>query len=279
MEEGSLIGTLLLILTGLVTYKGFIDKKFFEDHTFEIDPILIDGEYKRIISSGFLHVNWIHFGFNMMALFAFSWSLELVLGYWRFLFLYFASMIGGSLLALYVHRNHGDYRAVGASGAISGVILSAAVLFPEDSLTFFFLPFKMKIWVFGLLFILISIFGIKYDWGNIGHDAHLGGAVIGVLLTPLMAPSLDAVNWWMMAAVLIPVTAFLVLIIRNPVVLMIRNYWGENVHTIRESFTKRPKERDRQAELDRLLDKIRTKGYNSLSQRERELLDELKDDL
>lgn len=279
MEEGSLIGTILLLFTGLITYKGFQDREFFDNYAFEVDAILIDGEYRRIISSGFLHVNWIHFGFNIIALLAFSWSLEIVLGYWRFIFLYFASLVGGSLLALYIHRNHGDYRAVGASGAISGVIMAAAVLFPEDSISFFFLPFSMKIWVFGLLFIAISIFGIKHEWGNIGHEAHLGGAVTGVLLSPVIAPNLEAVSWWMMVAVLLPVIAFLVLIVRNPAVLMVKSYWGDNVQSLKESLNSRPKTRNRQQELDRLLDKIRDSGYNSLSQRERDLLEELKDDL
>ena len=128
MSDTGVIGTLLLIFTGLTTYKGFSDFKFFEENLFEVDGILVHKEYKRIISSGFLHTSWLHFGFNMIALMSFSWSLELLFGYWKLLFIYFASLIGGNLLALFIHRNHGDYRAVGASGAISGVIFSSIIL-------------------------------------------------------------------------------------------------------------------------------------------------------
>ena len=107
MHNASLFGTIILILTGLVTYKGFQDRRFFKRYVFEIDPILIGREYHRLFTSGFLHVGWIHFGFNMIALLSFSTSLEVVYGLGKFSILYFASMIGGSLLALYIHRNHG----------------------------------------------------------------------------------------------------------------------------------------------------------------------------
>ena len=281
MHNASLFGTIILILAGLVTYKGFRDRAYFERYVFAVDPILVDRQYYRLFSSGFLHGGWLHFGFNMIALLSFSDSLELTYGFGKLCLLYFASLIGGSLLALYIHRNHGDYRAVGASGAISGVILSYVVLEPAREIGFIFIPISFKCWILGLLFIVISIFGIKHQRDNIGHEAHLGGGIIGVLLTPLLAPSFEPVNWWMMLAIILPVGLFLILIIRNPAVLMIREYWGENVHGLKNTFKNQAptSSSDRQAELDDLLDKIRQKGYKSLSQKERNRLNELKDEM
>ncbi len=278
----SIVGTIILIITGLFTYKGFRDSEYFERYKFEVDGILVHREWDRLLSSGFLHANWIHFGFNMIALLSFSWSLELLFGYGKFALLYFISLLGGSLLALFIHRNHGDYSAIGASGAVSGVVFASVVLFPEGSIGFVILPFEMPSWVFGLLFLLISIFGIKSQTGNIGHEAHLGGAITGVLATLVIEPSVIWENWWIILAILVPTTVFLVLIVRNPSVLLIDNYWGETVNTFSEQtgLSKRQKSRaEKEAELDYLLEKIRTKGINNLSKKERTRLDELRKEL
>lgn len=279
MHDPSLFGTIILLLAGLVTYKGLQDNTFLDRHAFEVDPILIDGEYLRLFSSGFLHSGWLHFGFNMIALLSFSSSLEIIYGFGQFSILYIASLIGGNLLALYIHRNHGDYSAVGASGAVSGVVLSYLVLFPNSEIGFILIPISIKSWIFGLLFVIISIFGIKSQSDNIGHEAHLGGGIIGVLLTPLFAPDNLTIHWWMMALILVPTTLFLLLIVRNPAVLMIRQYWGENMHDLRSTFKSSDSPRSRQEELDLLLDKIRQKGYASLSQKERDRLEDLKDEM
>lgn len=279
MEYSSATGMLLLIITGLITYKGFRDKGFMEAYLFEVDPILIDGEWKRLISSGFLHGSWIHFGFNMIAMLSFSFSLELAFGVWKFLGLYFFSMIAGNLLALYIHRNHGDYRAVGASGAISGVIFASIVLFPEGSISFIGLPFAIKSWIFGLAFMLVSIFGIKKQADNIGHEAHLGGALAGVAGILAIEPGLFGQNWWVVLLLVLPTAAFLLLIIRNPAVLMIDSYWGENLSRGRWQDRRRKPGMSPEAEMDQLLDKIRHQGMNSLSRKERKRLKELREEL
>lgn len=284
MDNQSVIGTLILLFTGLVTYKGLRDAAYFEDHLFETDAILKRREWKRLFSSGFLHVGWLHFGFNMIALMSFSWSLEAMFGYWEFAFIYFASLIGGSLLALYIHRNHGDYRAVGASGAVSGVIFASIFLFPEANIKLLFIPIGFPGWLLGILFIVVSIFGIKNKAGNIGHEAHLGGAIVGGVIT-LFLMKFQNVNWWVAGAMLVPAIAFLVLIVRNPAVLVVYNYWGEEAEKVKH-FAKRKKTEmpekkvmSRQEELDSLLDKIRESGFKSLTERERKRLGELREEL
>lgn len=266
----SVIGTIILLLTGLATYKGFVDRAYYERHVFHTDPILIDKQYDRLISSGFLHTNWLHFGFNMVALLSFSWSLEFVLGIPKYLLIYFGALLGGNLLALYLHRNHGDYRAVGASGAISGVIFASVLLFPEIKISLILLPFEISTWVFGLCFVIISIFGIKSQSDNIGHDAHLGGAIVGVLLTIIMQPSVLQTSWWLILLILVPTAVFLLLIVRNPAVLLVDNYWGEGLQRPRRN---RSSTKKKEVSLDYLLDKIKHQGLDSLSSSEREMLD------
>lgn len=286
--EGGIIGTILLILNGLITYKGFRDRSFFEEHIFEVDKILIGRDYKRLISSGFLHVDWIHFAFNMIALFAFSDEIENKLGMLNFVLLYFASLIGGNLLALFIHRNHGNYRAVGASGAISGVIFSYIILYPNSSVQFLFIPLDIKSWLIGLVFVAFSIWGIRSQKGNIGHDAHLGGAIIGVLTTIAFYPSLLVNNWWIVLAILIPTFVFLYLIVTNPSMLLLNDSWGTSLKKSAQSsnivkkFNQARKaqlednQESEEEELDRLLDKIGDKGIDGLTKRELRRLEELR---
>ncbi len=273
----SVIGVVLTLLIGATSYKGFRDMTYFERYVFDVDKILIDKEYRRLISSGFLHGGWFHLGLNLIALISFSAAVETHLGPGLFTLIFFVSLVGGNLLALYIHRNHGDYRAVGASGAISGVIFAAIILFPGGSIGFVILPFAIKNWIFGLAFILISILGIKRQADNIGHEAHLGGAIIGVLLTLAIQPSLIQQSPWLIAGILIPTTLFLYLIVRNPAVLMIDNYWGETIRSARNLRPTRRQSRgpSKEEELNKLLDKIRTQGIDSLSSAERKRLEEL----
>ena len=273
----SVIGIVLTLVLGATSYKGFRDPNYFERYVFDVDKILIAKEYRRLISSGFLHGGWFHLGFNLIALISFSAAVETQLGPGLFALIFFVSLIGGNLLALYIHRNHGDYRAVGASGAISGVIFAAIVLFPGGSIGFVIIPFEIKNWVFGLAFILISILGIKRQADNIGHEAHLGGAIIGVLLTLAIQPALVFESPWLIAGILVPTTLFLYLIVRNPAILMIDSYWGETLRSARDfpSNLRKSNTISKEEELNKLLDKIRTKGIDSLSSTERKRLEEL----
>lgn len=275
MEPTSVIGFAILIFTGLVTYQGFREFAYLNKYVFDVDRILIDKEYYRLFSSGFLHASWLHFGFNMIALMSFSYSLEILFGLGKFTVLYFGSMLGASLLSLYIHRNHADYRALGASGAISGVIFASVVLFPDHNISFVIIPLEIKSWVMGILFVAISILGIKKQSDNIGHEAHLGGAITGVLITMLIEPAVLQDNLWIVLAILVPCVFFLLLLIRNPAVLMIEDYWGE---TLKKPSLKKQKvetKKSREEELNILLEKIKRVGVEGLQEAEKKRLQEL----
>ncbi len=270
MDHQSTLGTLLLIFTGLTTYKGLVDYNYQDKYLFRVDDILKKKEYYRLVSSGFLHAGWLHFGFNMIALIGFSLSLEMEMGWFKFIVIYAASLIGGNLFALWIHKNHGDYSALGASGAISGIVLSSIVLYPQGEISLILIPIGFPSWLFAILFIVISILGIKAKFGNIGHEAHLGGALVGVFVTLLLKPSIIVPNWWIILLVTVPTILFLVLIIKRPEVMLIDNYWGIRKEDIKRSFRKKE---EPEVTLDFLLDKIRKKGMGSLTKKERDILD------
>jgi membrane associated rhomboid family serine protease len=275
MIEPGIVGILLIVANIVFSYKGFTNDLFFDGYKFEVDRILVSKGYKRLITSGFLHVSWTHLIFNMLSLLAFSGLLESNLGEIKFLIIYFASLVGGDLLSLFIHRNHGDYTAVGASGAVCGVIFASIALFPGLGIGLFGIPLSIPSWLYGILYVLISIYGIKSNRGNIGHDAHLGGALVGMIVALLLRPSAFIPNYLTILIIALPTVAFICLIIARPHMLLVDNFHFKKRAKV-YSINRKPRKKkiDRQQEIDSILDKINTHGMNSLSKSEKERLEQ-----
>jgi len=267
--------TIAIVLANLAfTYQGFRDRYFFARYDFHIEPILRLRDYRRLVTSGFLHVNWVHFLFNMFALYSFSISVLYILGTVRFLIVYFGSLLAGNLLSLYIHRNHMGYRAVGASGAVAGVIFSSIVLFPQGEIGMLFIPVGIPSWLFGILFVLVSIFGISSRLGNVGHGAHLGGALCGLFLTLLIKPMEYPVNALLVITITIPGFAYIAWIVRREGAPRFGISFREWYRA--QSEKRRAHEEEAiQKELDRLLEKVNEQGINALSDWERKRLHEI----
>ena len=274
MTETGIIGLVIIGMNVAVSYKGFTDRVFFDNYKFEVNRILKYKEYWRLITSGFLHVSWMHLILNMVSLYLFS-SLMANLGWLSFLIIYVASLIVGDLLALFIHREHGDYSSVGASGAVYGIIFAAIALFPDmEILLFGLLP--VPSWSYGLLYIGYSMYGIRSGRDNIGHEAHLGGALIGMVIAVILEPEAFAKNYLSILLITAPVIVFIYLIIVNPQALRIGSYYQHTPRTYFDIDDLYNEERaNKQTELDRLLDKIGKSGIDSLSKKERQRLDEL----
>jgi membrane associated rhomboid family serine protease len=270
------IGTInfVIILANLiVSFNGLNNRRFYNRYVFQVEKILVYKDYKRIITSGFLHVSWMHLLFNMFTLYAFGGSVEARLQSIPYLLVYFASLIGGGLLSLYIHRNHAGYKSAGASGAIAGVIFAAIALYPNMQINFFFIAVPIPAWVFGLAYMLISIYGIRSKKENIGHDAHLGGALIGMVMAILFRPSVLIDNYIPILIIAVPALVFLFIIITKPGFLLVDNYFFRNYEDYYNIDHKYNQERsNRQKEIDRILEKIHKKGMRSLTREEKELL-------
>ncbi len=178
----------LIVANLLASMKGFQDQYFFDKYKFQVGKIL-NGEKIRMVTSGFLHADWVHFGFNMYALYLFGRIVGYNFSDVNFLLIYFGSLLAGSMYSLYQNKNDYYYSAIGASGAVSGVVFSGIMLYPDMTLTLFPLPIPMPAYVFGIGYLLYSIYGMKAKLGNIGHSAHLGGAIGGFAITLLLIPS------------------------------------------------------------------------------------------
>ena len=273
MPNAGILTLILIIITILVSNKGFSNSLFFDAYKFEVDRILINKDYKRLLTSGFLHVSWMHLIFNMFSLYLFSGVVEMTLGSLNFLIIFFASLIGGGLLSLLVHKNHGDYSSVGASGAICGVMFASVAIYPDMGIGLFFLPVSIPAWIYALIYVLFSIYGIRNKKNNIGHDAHLGGALVGMALALAMNPSAFVDNYGKILVILVPTVVFIYLIITRPETLLVDNLFyktHQDFYSIDHRYN--AERADQQQEVDRILDKISRKGMKSLSQKEKETL-------
>lgn len=197
--------TLIIIAANvLMSIKGFNDFSFFEKYKFNIAGIR-RGEQIRMVSAGFLHANFSHLLFNMLTLYFFADVVITNLGVIMFIIIYFASLLVGNLLSFYFHKDEYHYSAIGASGAVTGILYSAILFYPNMGLYLFFIPIAIPAWIFGILYLLYSIYGMKNNVGNIGHDAHFGGAIAGYVLSILFAPSLLTTHLWIVITLAIPI--------------------------------------------------------------------------
>jgi len=194
----------------LVSYKGFNDTSFFRKYEFHVGSIK-SGEQFRMISSAFLHGDFAHLFFNMFTLFMFAPVVYNYLGNMSFLLLYFGSLVCGSLVSLYFHQHEYSYRAIGASGAVTGILYAAILLNPEMNLYMYFIPIPIPAYVFGIGYLLYSIYGMKAKNDNIGHEAHFGGAIGGYAITLVKDPTLLTTNFKMVILLAIPIVILIVL--------------------------------------------------------------------
>ena len=206
------IATIAIIVANiLVSLKGFNDNSFFERYKFGIGAIRA-GQRERMVTSGFLHVDFTHLLFNMITLYFFADVVIAWLGPGRFLGIYLISLVAGSLLALFFHKDEPYYSAVGASGAVTGILYASILLQPNEPLYFIFLPqVGIPGYVLGIGYLLYSIYGMKKSLGNIGHTAHFGGAIGGYATTLFFIPELLFTDTLMVVLLAVPIVILFVL--------------------------------------------------------------------
>lgn len=210
MGNLSLVTIVIIAANAIISYKGFSDYGFFERYKFNVGGIK-RGEQIRMFSSGFLHVDWMHLFVNMFTLYFFADIVVQELGTLHFIIVYVLSLVLGNLLSLYFHKDEYHYSAVGASGAVTGILYAAILLEPNMKLYMYFIPIPIPAYVFGIGYLLYSIYGMKQRIGNIGHDAHFGGAIGGFVVTLILMPSLFQTDLLMIGLLAIPIILLFIL--------------------------------------------------------------------
>ena len=203
------INIFLIILMGsiiLASMYGFSNPHFVNKYIFNISAIREASQWDRILSSSFLHADPMHLFFNMYVLYMFALPLihNPYFGTLLFFVIYFGAVIMGGLLSYFMHKNNYAYKALGASGGVTGVVMAFAVINPDAGMGIIFLPFFIPSYIFGFLYLIYSIYSMHNPTDNIGHDAHLGGAIVGILLPLILYPSLLVVNFSKISLLLLP---------------------------------------------------------------------------
>ena len=199
----------LILANVLFSFKGFNDLFFFRKYDFHIGSIRA-GEQVRMFSSAFLHADMTHLFFNMLTLYFFAPVVVGYLGEINFVLIYISSLLVGNLLTLYLHKNDLSYRAIGASGAVTGILYAAILLQPGMMLGIFFI-IPMPAYLFGILYLFYSIYGMRAKNDNIGHTAHFGGAIGGYVFTIIKQPEMLTENTLMVVLLAIPIVVLFIM--------------------------------------------------------------------
>lgn len=204
-DINEIVPILIIALTAITSIKGFNDMAFFDRYKFNVGAILGSSkQWDRLITSATLHGDYMHLIFNMLTLYFFSDIIIMVFGLWKYLAIYFLAIIGGGLLSLWMHRKESYYSAIGASGGVVGILFAAIAIAPTMGIYMFFIPIPIPGWIFGIAYLAYSIYGMQSGHGNIGHDAHLGGAAIGLIMAILFEPILLHTNMLYIGIMIIP---------------------------------------------------------------------------
>lgn len=176
----SLINLLIIIVTALISIGGFNNRALMAKYQLNPYQVYHRKEWYRMLTHGFIHVDWTHLIFNMLTLFFFGKYVEAMIGNGLiYLLFYLSAIVVSALTTLFKHKDNYLYNAVGASGGVSAILFASILFNPDSSIMFLLFPVPIPGFIFGLIYIAYSHYMSRKESDNVNHDAHLLGALYG----------------------------------------------------------------------------------------------------
>lgn len=189
---------LIIFVTALISVAALYQQELFNRLKFNAWMIHEKKQTYRFFTYGLIHAGWLHLIVNMFVLYSFGGYVEQAFkvifgsgkGLLNYGMLYVGGIIFATLLDFGKQKNNPLYDAVGASGAVAAVLFSSILLMPTSTLFIFPIPFPIPAWLFGILYMIYSVYMSRKGTDNIGHNAHILGALFGLVLTIILKPAL-----------------------------------------------------------------------------------------
>lgn len=180
---------IIIIVTVGISLMAFNNRSMMDKMLFIPYDCKHSNNYARIFTHILIHADWMHLLFNMISLYYlgrllllnFYFEYGFVMGQFHFVTLYLLGALFATLIPYIRHQDNPGYRSLGASGAVSAVIFGTILWNPTIEIHLFFIPFGIPAYIFGPLYLLYEYYADKRGQSGVAHDAHLGGAIFGIL--------------------------------------------------------------------------------------------------
>ncbi|MDB5109496.1 MAG: rhomboid family intrarane serine protease [Mucilaginibacter sp.] len=182
------VASFIFVITILTTLLAFSNEELYGKLMMHPYSVSRGQHIYTLITSGLIHKDWMHLFFNMLSYYFFAFQLEATIGHWQFGVLYVVSLVLSDLPSVVKHKEDFWYNSLGASGAISAVLFSFILFTPMSMMMIMPLPIPIPAIIFGALYLIYCSYASKYARDNINHDAHLYGALSGLMITIAMYP-------------------------------------------------------------------------------------------
>jgi membrane associated rhomboid family serine protease len=182
------VASVIFAITIIVSLIAFYNENIYA--RFMLHPYSVSRGRRiyTLITSGLIHADWMHLILNMLSYFFFAFQLEAQFGHWQFGLLYVLSLVLSDLPSVSKHKNDYGYHSLGASGAVSAVIFGAILFDPLNPIYIMLIPIPIYGVIFAILYLVYCNYASKHARDNVNHDAHLFGALSGLMITIILHP-------------------------------------------------------------------------------------------